>query len=717
MTRRRATVLLAVSLVVLLGGSLAANAAAPGPVPAQAAPDPPLPLPTDAPCAPGSTLPVCQAPAPGTTPPPTGVLLPPTTLPAPPACEPGLPLCSPGGAPCRGPGCIPHPGTPEPTTTPPSGQPGDSGDADCGWSPSSWGGCITNAINGFFRDLVMLALNPLLDLLSHTLLTTPSPDALPGLGALWANSWQILLACYALLVVVAGGVLMAYQTLQARYSVKEIAPRLVVGFLAGALSLWVATRAVELANALAQAVVGDGLDVGSAGETLKTVILNPINLASGNQFATWLALALAVVLVVLLVTYIVRVALTVILIAGAPIALMCHALPQTEGIAYWWWKAFGGCLAVQVVQSLALVTALKVFLAPGGFTLFGPNVNGVVNILVALALMYILFKIPFWLLSSAKGGRGGRSLLGSLVRGFIAYKTFGLLKGPRHHGGAAPRRAATPPPDPPMTSTGQYMLPLGVKRVAKPFRTSQRGWHTAGAPATTSRRPGPGQLSLFTPTGRGTNRAVRVNPRALPPASLPHALPTDQLGLPFTLHRDPDHRIRRSLADDLAGRPAPPPVGQPGLLTPDGRINRRARPTARQPNALISPAPGMLPIHLRPAPPHPARRSLADDLADPSRVVPRRAPQTGPGLIHPSGAVNPAARTPAPRDAYTGNRPLPSGQYPLPLDVKRQPKPAPPKPPARTPRTRAGTQLRLPLDLPKPPRPTPPPKPTTGGTP
>src|SRR5207248_992921 len=183
--------------------------------------------------------------------------------------------------------------------------------------------------------------------------------------------------------------------------------------------------------ALAQAVMGDGLDAGSAGETLKTIIMNPINLATGNGFAIWLALALAVVLVVLLVSYIVRVALTVILIAGAPIALMCHALPQTEGIAYWWWKAFGGCLAVQVVQSLALVTALKVFLAPGGFTLFGPNLNGLVNILVALALMYILFKIPFWLLSSAKVGRGGRSLLGSLVRGFLAYKTFGLLKGSR----------------------------------------------------------------------------------------------------------------------------------------------------------------------------------------------------------------------------------------------------------------------------------------------
>lgn len=70
---------------------------------------------------------------------------------------------------------------------------------------------------------------------------------------------------------------------------------------------------------------------------------------------------------------------------GVPIALMCHALPQTEGIACWWWKAFGGCLAIQIVQSLTLVTAMKVVLASGGSP-FGPTRSGLVDLLVALAL-------------------------------------------------------------------------------------------------------------------------------------------------------------------------------------------------------------------------------------------------------------------------------------------------------------------------------------------
>ncbi|TVT13310.1 hypothetical protein FNH05_37705 [Amycolatopsis rhizosphaerae] len=229
-------------------------------------------------------------------------------------------------------------------------------------------GCVVNAINGFFRGIVTAALNPLLDLLSKTLLTTPTPDSLPRLGELWDTSWQILLACYATLVLIAGVLVMSYQTLQTRHSVKEIAPRIVVGFLAGALSLWVATKAIELANALAQAVMGGGVDASAAGATLRDLVLGSLG---GGLWIVLIGLFLAGMLIVLLVTYIVRVALTIILIAAAPLALMCHALPQSEGIAYWWWKAFAGCLAIQVAQSLTLITALRIFLTPGGLTLFG----------------------------------------------------------------------------------------------------------------------------------------------------------------------------------------------------------------------------------------------------------------------------------------------------------------------------------------------------------
>lgn len=688
-TGGRALALLTVSVVVLVGGSLAGSpdvtaAAAPGRVPA--AQPPPLPIPTlDPGCPPGSPSPICSPPTVPSPPSPTGLPLPiPTGLPP---CVTDSPIpqagcvpapTGPTAPPCTGEGCIPQPTSAPPPTNPGSNQPGQGGEVreECGIT--AIGGCVTNAINDFFAGIVTAALNPLLDLLSNTLLTTPTPESMPRIGELWNNSWQILLACYAMLVLIAGVLLMGYETLQTRHGIKEIAPRIVVGFLAGALSLWVASKAIAIANALSQAVMGDGIDAHSAGETVKNLVLGSLN---GGMFVIVIGLFLAGLITALLVTYVVRVAMTVILIAGAPIALMCHALPHTEGIAKWWWKAFGGCLAIQVGQSLTLITAMKVFFAPGGFTLFGPTTGGLVNLLVALALMYILFKIPFWILGSIRGG-GGRSLAGRLVGAFVAYKTFGLLRGggrkPRPAGGAGGRggKGGTQPVDPyartHTTGNGQYMLPLtGVRRTRPPTKPN---------PAPTP-KPGAAQ-------GR-------------------------QLALPFSddwpenkpvLGRDGQYRLP---LDVQRVTPTPPPA-QPETGRP------RARSRGGQQLAF-------------PFDPYKGNRATSSGqypLPLDVRRTPRPASPAPPPV--PLAPRMRGTQMELPFDPYKGNRANRGGQYPLPLEgvhrttPKQPPAPPPasasPAPPAR-PAPRAGGQLRLPLDLPKPTRSTPPKPPKSGGTP
>jgi hypothetical protein len=415
--------------------------------------------------------------------------------------------------------------------------------------------------------------------------------------------------------------------------------------------------------------MGGGLDASSAGETLRNLVLGSLG---GGIFIIFIGIFLAGMLIVLLVTYIVRIALTVTLIAGAPIALMFHALPQTEGIARWWWKAFGGCLAIQVAQSLTLITAMKVFLAPGGFTLFGPTASGLVNLLVALALMYILFKIPFWVLSSVKGS-GGRSILGSIARGFIAYKIFGLLAGrggggrrPRPSGGGGGRGGngggGRGPADPyaqtRTTADGQYVLPLtGVRRsrpVAKP------------KPAPAPKPKG----------GQGRHLALPLGD------DWPENKPV--------LGRDGQYRLP---LDAKRVKPTPPPASphQPG-----GR-----RRGGQQLELPFDPYRGNRPTRSGqyPLPLDGVRRTPRPSSPPPPAAPPARARGTQMEL---------------PFDPYKRNRATRSGQYPLPLDgVHRVPpaKPAPATPPPR-PAPPAGQQLRLPLDLPKPPRrPPPPPKP------
>lgn len=79
-------------------------------------------------------------------------------------------------------------------------------------------------------------------------------------------------------------------------------------------------------------------------------------------------------------------------------------------------KALAGVLAIQVAQSLTLIVALEVFFAPSGWTPFGPKPSGLLNLLIALALIYVLLKIPFWIMSSMRVGGSSRSFVGSLLR-------------------------------------------------------------------------------------------------------------------------------------------------------------------------------------------------------------------------------------------------------------------------------------------------------------
>ncbi|MDT0307218.1 hypothetical protein RM780_09610 [Streptomyces sp. DSM 44917] len=528
--------------------------------------------------------------------------------------------------------CIPEPLPRDPAPAPQ--EPDDGEEAEEPDTPDGPGGMagwvfdgITSAINAFFTELATAALNPLLELLGETLLTTPTPDELPQVDRLWSNSWYIALSAYTVLVMAGGVIVMSYQTLQTQYSVREVAPRLAVGFLASALSLYFATRMIVIANALSGAVMGQGIDPDAPSVALTDMVLS--SLGDAGMFTVLLGLAVAGFLVAVLVTYVIRVALITILLAGAPLALMCHALPQTEAIARWWWKAFAGLLGIQVAQSLTLVAALNVFLSSDGFTFIGSNPTGLANMLVALALFYILFKIPFWILSATRLSSGGGSIAGRLVRAYLTYKTFGLLRG-AGRGGAPPRLAPGrrgPGPGP------------------GPGRGGRRGGPSPG-PAAAARRRGP--------RAGGPNMPARLpGPPRRPPGRPLFRAPHQQ----FT---PPPYRATRAPA--MAHFQAPNAPGQGGPARPG------ARPAA-PPGQPVFRAPGQG----RPAP-RPGPRPAA-----PGR--PRFQQPTNQPAQPPRKATRPPAaatfRSPAPQ---AGNVPAPHRRQPPPRPAFSSAPPPPPRP-------------------------------------
>ncbi|MER6899359.1 hypothetical protein, partial [Amycolatopsis sp. NPDC000740] len=429
--RWRAGWLLALSIVVLLVGVFAVSAWASPTAPQQPPPNPPLPIPTVDPCTPDSPLPVCHLPAPTTTKPlPTAPLPLPTGVPAPTTCSfPGQIGCTSStptttpSKPCTGEDCIPQPSTPPPSTGPQ--QPGNgNGDSDSECGITDIGACITEAINSAFRGIVDAALSPILELIGHTALSTPAISDLPGIGELWNNSWELVLALYGFFILGGGILLMGHESVQARYSIKEIGPRIPIAFLASALSLFFADKLIKLANALTLGVLGDGVNAPSLGSTLQEAVQG---IQTGGLFIILVGLVLVVVGLALLVVYVVRIVITLVLLISGPLFLMCHALPHTDPLARWWWKAITATLGIQVAQALVLITAVRTFLS-GGVHLFGSTLSALGTLVAAIALFFILFKIPFWLLKAVKVGQG-RSFLGGLARAYIAAKTFGMVAG------------------------------------------------------------------------------------------------------------------------------------------------------------------------------------------------------------------------------------------------------------------------------------------------
>jgi hypothetical protein len=288
---------------------------------------------------------------------------------------------------------------PGPTNAPSAPAPGSGGSVSGGSAPSPGlfdiTGHIEAAIDSWFRDLVTSALDPVLTLLGHTLLATPDVTAQGRVGQLWRMTEGIADAFLVLFVLAGGAIIMGHETLQSRTALKDVLPRIVVAAIAVNASLSLAGVAISLADSLSQALLGQGVDSGQAAVVLHQLVLG--SLASGGIFVVLVGGVVAVLAIVVLATYIVRLALVILLVVAAPICLVCHALPQTEGLAQLWWRAFCGALAVQVAQSLVLITALRVFLASGGPTNLGiASTGGLVDLLVSACLCWVLVKIPSW---------------------------------------------------------------------------------------------------------------------------------------------------------------------------------------------------------------------------------------------------------------------------------------------------------------------------------
>jgi hypothetical protein len=279
---------------------------------------------------------------------------------------------------------------------------------------------LLNQILDWLSGLLLDCLNAMISAITHALLITPDVTGLPQVQALTGRSIWVVDTVFVLAFVAAGALTMvAGGDERARYTVKDLLPRCIVGFVTAHFSQLIAGKLIELANAFTGALTAQNFNGDGALNAVKTNLVAARDQTAALLFIVCLAI-IVVLLAVTVCSVIVRFAVALVLTAVAPIALACHALPQTDPVARLWWRSYLTMLAVPVAQAFVLFAGQWMMLDTGNMLpVLGLPVEpgGVINLFVVMVLLWTTVKVPGLMgkLATTTGGRGG-NMLGAVVR-------------------------------------------------------------------------------------------------------------------------------------------------------------------------------------------------------------------------------------------------------------------------------------------------------------
>ena len=404
--------------------------------------------------------------------------------------------------------------------------------------------------------ITLAVITALWGLLSQTAFSTPDVTALPQVAVITGKSLTIVNICFILAVITAGIVVMTKETVQVRYGISELAPRLVIGFVAANFAIPICQQLVQVSNALTQALTGDGVaSTDSFAQLLRVIndsMTNPVN----DFLVVVIGLLIAALTGMLLVTWLVRLVVLIVLVGISPVALACHATPFTDGAARLWWRAMLATLATVVLQALALQTTLKIFLDPdANVAALGiwNDPTGTGNLFIVACLLWVVVKIPGLMGRYVTSG-GGHNVAGMLVRMVLVQQLTGLLRLPlRGRGGG--RAAAAGGATGRQPSAANTVIAYWRPRMPRPIPRTR--------PTPSAARPTP------TPTGGGQpSSGRRVVPAGVTPATaMPRTRPAWQ-------------------PPPASPQPAPPPGPRP--VIPAGITPATAMPRTRPVRAPVS---------------------------------------------------------------------------------------------------------------------------------
>ncbi|MBG6136139.1 hypothetical protein [Longispora fulva] len=271
-------------------------------------------------------------------------------------------------------------------------------------------GFLFDGLLEWLTGMVLGAFDGLITMITGSLLVSPDVTGLPQVVALSGRSVWIVDTVFVLaflaagvLTVVSGG------TERSRYHVKDLGPRLVVGFIAAHFSQLLCSRLVEVANAFTAAFAQQPLSKNATAAMRSHIVA-----ASKDATTALLAVIIACVIVMLLAStafqMIMRFSALLVLAILAPVAMACHALPATDSLARLWWRSFSGCLIIPALQALTLTAGQWMLEDPGNVLAAYALPGGDLTVLfIVMVVLWTTVRIPGLVGKLVGQPNGGRS--------------------------------------------------------------------------------------------------------------------------------------------------------------------------------------------------------------------------------------------------------------------------------------------------------------------
>ncbi|MDE2861603.1 MAG: hypothetical protein OXL35_09035 [Chloroflexota bacterium] len=269
---------------------------------------------------------------------------------------------------------------------------------------------------------------------------TGTPPNLTYAHDLVQQAWMVVWAvASAALVVILGWMgltlIISDHVGRAQAGWREMVPRLVLGLVAAASSLWWCALVIDVADAVSGFIaVSLGVTVGDMLRSTLRTLMTAVEAGSVGMALLLAALYMVYGFFVLyvIVQMVLRLALIDILLALAPIALGLWILPHTAGWGRHWLRLFMTTVFQQVIQLIALALGFGFLNEVAAIAAFEPVQDLVWKLLMSLAFVYMATRVP-----SLLGNAGtfdawlstlyfGMNLPASMVR---SARTIGLIAG------------------------------------------------------------------------------------------------------------------------------------------------------------------------------------------------------------------------------------------------------------------------------------------------